>query len=116
MTNHKTQEYFFKEGCYIQEWHNTENDDSMSIARVRVVAQAVTKLHALTKTIERYVILSGSAIVTVADKSWPVTTGEVVVIGADVPQRVHNTGSQDLVFLAICTPRFREENYCQLED
>jgi mannose-6-phosphate isomerase-like protein (cupin superfamily) len=28
-----------------------------------------------------------------------------------VAQRVTNTGEEDLVFLAICTPRFRPENY-----
>jgi mannose-6-phosphate isomerase-like protein (cupin superfamily) len=45
-----------------------------------------------------------------------VAQGDVVVIPADVPQRISNTGSEDLVFFCICTPRFRQANYRALEE
>jgi len=106
-----TTEYFFKEGCFIQEWHNSSEDEQASIARVRVEVGKTTRLHTLTATQERYVILSGSGKVTVGDQSWLVTESDVVLIPADVPQKIQNLGETDLIFLAICTPRFNEENY-----
>ena len=110
------QEYYFKEGCYIQEWHNSEQDDSMSIAKVRVLAKSVTKLHSLAETTERYVILAGQAKVTVGNQSWTVGIGDVIIIEPAQAQKIDNLTNEELHFLAICTPRFKLENYLQLED
>ena len=110
-----SKEYYFKEGCYIEEWQNSSDDESMSIAKVRVLANTTTKNHALKNTTERYVILSGEGVVTVADESWSIQQGDVVTIHAEQPQSIHNTQNQDLIFLAICTPRFIEDNYYELE-
>ena len=68
--------------------------------------------HRLRETIERYVILSGTGIVEIGDTpARTVTTGDVVMIPAHCPQRIHNSGSADLIFLAICTPPFVVGNY-----
>ena len=40
-----------------------------------------------------------------------VRPGDVVVIPPGWRQRITNVGAEDLVFLAICTPRFRFEAY-----
>ena len=37
--------------------------------------------------------------------------GDVVVIPPGCRQRITNTGAEDLIFLALCTPRFRFEVY-----
>ncbi len=111
----KADEYYFKEGCYIEEWHNSEQDPEMSVAKVRVEIGQTTRLHTLAATEERYVMLEGQAIVTVGEKSWPISKGEVVVIPADAPQKIENCGAKDIVFLAICTPRFDERNYRDIE-
>lgn len=108
-------EYFFKEGCFIEEWHNSADDEHCSIARVRVEPRLTTKLHALKDTVERYVLLDGSAEVTVGDKAWNVGPADVVTIEADTPQKISNLGDTDLIFLAICSPRFVPENYIELE-
>lgn len=108
-------EYYFKEGCFIEEWHNKSCDNGCSIARVRVETQKTTKLHALKNTTERYIILSGNAFVTVANKSWNVSIGDVVVIHADEAQKISNLGNDDLLFLAICTPRFEVKNYYEVQ-
>ena len=66
---------------------------------------------------ERYVILGGRGMVTLgSQQSIRVEHLDVVHIPADVPQQITNTGSEDLVFLCICTPRFRQENYRELEE
>ena len=40
-----------------------------------------------------------------------VAAGDVVVIPPDTRQRITNSSSVDLVFLAICSPRFTEAAY-----
>ena len=109
-------EYYFKEGCYIEEWLNDTGHPDMSVARVRVAPQAITKLHALRKTQERYVILSGKGLVTVGENSWLVQDKDVVTIAPDTAQKIVNQTDNDLIFLAICTPRFDQDNYLQLEE
>jgi len=109
-------EYWFEEGCFIVELHNRPDDAGCSIARARVPPGGVTRLHALHGTVERYVILSGSGRVTVGEGT-PADVGpmDVVAFRAGEPQAIANTGDGDLVFLAVCTPRFRGQNYLDLE-
>lgn len=109
-------EYFFEENCHILELSNTPDDSELSIVRVRVEPAATTHLHRLHGVIERYVILEGEGQVELGlQQGQTVTSGNVVVIPALCPQRITNTGNSDLVFLAICTPRFQRECYEDLE-
>ena len=110
-------EFHTGEDCYITELRNTADDPDCSVARARVEPGITTRLHSLAQTTERYIIISGSGKVTVgAGEATPVAAFDVVTIPADVPQQISNTGSDDLVFLCICTPRFRRENYRDLGD
>lgn len=105
-------EYYFDEGCYILELSNSATDPEVSIARATVKSGVTTQLHRLHDTVERYVILSGLGQVEIGDQGpQAVAVGDVVVIPALCPQRISNIGDDDLVFLAICTPRFVAENY-----
>jgi mannose-6-phosphate isomerase-like protein (cupin superfamily) len=45
------------------------------------------------------------------DAPQPVGPGDVVTIPPSIPQKIANTGHRDLVFLALCTPRFVPEAY-----
>lgn len=105
-------EYYFDEGCFILELSNSPAVPGLSIARARVKAGVTTKLHRLKGVVERYVILSGIAKVEVGElKPQQVSAGDVVIIPSLCPQRITNIGTEDLVFLAICTPRFTENIY-----
>jgi mannose-6-phosphate isomerase-like protein (cupin superfamily) len=110
-------EYLIDEGCHILELSNTPHDPAVSIARARVGPGVTTRLHRLTGTGERYVILSGRGRVDI-DGQPPaaVHPGDVVLIPPGSPQRIRNTGNEDLVFLAICSPRFTAAVYEDLED
>lgn len=109
-------EFFFREGCHIQEWSNSDADPALSIARARVEPGGTTRWHCLIDTVERYVILHGRGRVEVGEGApEAVTPGDVVIIPAGQRQRITNTGAGDLVFLALCTPRFRAANYRDLE-
>ncbi|WP_148863543.1 cupin domain-containing protein [Marinobacter fonticola] len=105
-------EYFFEEGCYILEMANSADDPALSIARARVEPGRVTRLHTLAEQVERYVILDGEGLVEIGDAlAETVTVGDVVIIPPGHPQRIRNTGESHLIFLALCTPRFRPEDY-----
>jgi len=65
---------------------------------------------------ERYVILTGTGLVEVGElTSQEVRCGDVVIIPPGCTQRISNHGEVDLVFLAICTPRFTPAAYEDLE-
>ncbi len=109
-------EYYFEEGCFILELSNSAQDPQLSIARARVKAGMSTRLHRLSNLIERYVILSGVGSVEVADLPvQTVSAGNVVIIPPLCSQKITNTGAEDLVFLAICTPRFEKQFYEDIE-
>ena len=107
-------ETFTSEQCHIVEMSNGPHDPDASIARARVEPGITTRWHRLVGTTERYVVIEGSACVEVGDLATTVGPGDVVVIPPMVAQRLTNTGSPDLVFLAICTPRFLATNYREL--
>lgn len=109
-------EFVTPERCSILELSNDAGDPDLSVARARVAAGVTTAWHCLEGIAERYVILSGSGRVEVGGMdACVVTCGDVVRIPPGVRQRICNTGEGDLVFLALCTPRFRQECYRHLE-
>ena len=105
-------EFYIDEGCYITELSNTPDDAGLSIAQARVKPGATTRWHRLLATAERYIILEGTGLVEVGESLQEhVGEGDVVLIPAMSKQRITNTGIADLVFLAICTPRFEHSDY-----
>ncbi len=110
-------EYFFEEGCHILELSNSPDDPQASIARARVKPGVTTRFHRLHEIVERYVILEGLGSVEVGQlAAQQVRPGDVVFIPSCCPQRITNTGTVDLVFLAVCTPRFTRDAYEDIED
>jgi mannose-6-phosphate isomerase-like protein (cupin superfamily) len=111
-----TAEFFTPESCFINELSNSANDPGMSIAQARVAPGVTTRWHRLKDTTERYVVLEGRGRVEVGDLPLQeVGPGDVVLIPPLCRQRITNVGATDLVFLALCTPRFRPESYEDLE-
>ena len=109
-------EYFFAEGCFITEWWNSTADTELSVARVRVEPGATTRWHRLRNITERYLILEGQGRVEVGElPAEDVGPGAVVLIPPGVRQRITNTGEADLLFLAVCTPRFTLAGYEDVE-
>jgi mannose-6-phosphate isomerase-like protein (cupin superfamily) len=109
-------EFYTPERCFIIELSNTADDPAVSIARARVAPGVTTRWHRVIDTAERYVILEGSGRVELGDlEPQAVSAGDVVLIPPSCRQRIANTGIADLVFLAICTPRFRPTAYEDLD-
>jgi mannose-6-phosphate isomerase-like protein (cupin superfamily) len=104
------------ERCHITEVANDAGDELVSIARARVEPGVTTAWHKLTGVSERYIIVSGSGCVEIGDlQPVDVCEGDVVRIPADAAQRISNTGNDDLVFYAVCSPRFDASCYVSLE-
>ena len=109
-------EFYTPEKCYITELSNTPDDPEASIALARVVPGETTRWHRLVGTTERYYIVSGTGQVEVGDlPPQQVNAGDVVIIPPMCRQRITNFGKDDLIFLAICTPRFSPVIYEDLE-
>ncbi len=113
----KPSEYYFREGCFITELSNTSEDPELSVAYVRVVPGETTRWHKLLGISERYLILSGRGSVEVGNnEAREVSEKDVVLIPPEARQRITNIGEEDLIFLALCTPRFQEEYYVEIDD
>ncbi len=109
-------EFYTAERCYIIELSNSAEDAQLSIARARVAPGVTTCWHLLKQSVERYCIISGTGVVEVGElPPQQVGAGDVVIIPAMCRQRITNIGQDDLIFLAICTPRFMVDDYQDLE-
>lgn len=110
-------EFYTSEGCFITEVSNSADDPEVSIARARVEPGITTRWHRLHNIVERYVIVQGYGRVEIGDlPPTDVKLGDVVLIPPMCRQRITNSGSEDLVFLAVCTPRFRDQAYEEIND
>lgn len=71
-----------------------------------------TKWHRLIDIAERYLIISGSGVVEIGDQEpVMVSAGDIVLIPPMCRQRISNTGSDDLMFFAVCSPPFNNSIY-----
>lgn len=110
------EEFFTAERCLITEVANDPHDEKVSIARARVEPGVTTVWHKLRGMDERYIVTAGKGLVEVKGlEAVEVKPGDVVRIPADTAQRITNTGKDDLVFFAVCTPRFTPDCYVTLE-
>lgn len=110
------QEFDTRERCWILEISNDADDDAASIARARVEPGVTTAWHSLRRIAERYLIVAGEGRVEIGDlEPVDVAPGDVVRIPPGMRQRITNTGARDLIFYAICTPRFDPDRYEALE-
>jgi len=109
-------EFYTEERCHIIEYINDINDRDQSLARARVEVGVTTAWHLLRDTVEIYYVLQGKGLLDLGEEtSQEITKDDVVKIPANMPQRITNTGTEDLVFLCICAPAFGPDSYEDLE-
>lgn len=110
--NGQVLEYYFEERCHIAELLNNQDCPGVSVVRARVEEGVTTVLHLVREADEIYYILSGQGEVEIGGETiGTMHPGDLIRIPAGTSQRITNTGSGDLVFLAICAPRFEPERY-----
>ena len=109
-------EFYIAEKCFIAELSRSADDPDVSIARARVEPGVITRRHRLKGITERYYIVSGRGLVEIGDlPPQEVNPGDVVWIPPMCPQRITNIGKDDLIFLAICSPRYTQKAYEDIE-
>ena len=108
-------EFPTSENCHILEISNSPEDPQVSIARARVEPGVSTRWHRLKGITERYYILSGCGLVEIGElPPREVAPGDIVIIPPLCRQRISNTGTEELIFLCICSPRFTSAAYEEL--
>lgn len=107
-------EFFTSEGCHISEVINQTNHPDVSLATARVAPGITTRWHTIEAR-EIYYILSGQGCAEVGEEVYDVLPGQAVSIPRGVRQRITNSGVEDLIFLCVCTPRFRQEGYVEVD-
>jgi len=109
-------EFATAERCHITEIANDDGDEAISIARARVEPGVTTAWHALDGVDERYIVVSGRGRVEIGDlDAVDIEPGDVARIPAGARQRITNTGDEDLLFYAVCSPPFSNARYRNLE-
>ncbi|MEL7162903.1 MAG: cupin domain-containing protein [Bacteroidota bacterium] len=103
-------EFYTTEGCHITEIINRADHAELSLARARVEPGVTTRWHVVDVR-EVYYLLSGEGRAEVGEETRDVGPGDAVTIPPGVRQRITNTGTEDLIFLCVCTPRFTPEGY-----
>ena len=110
-------EFYTDEQCYIVELSNSTDDPDLSIARARVAPGVTTRWHRLSNISERYYILQGMARVEIGGlAAQELNPGDIAIIPPLCHQRITNVGSDDLIFLALCTPPFSTDSYQDIEE
>lgn len=113
----KTQIFHTEENCAIAELLNLSSEPNLSIALAKVEVGQTTKLHCLKNTEEKYVILSGRGEMEINGAIIGIVSRlDVVNIPANMSQRIKNIGNEELEFICVCTPRFEDKNYVNLEE
>ena len=103
------------ERCYITEFMNDPEMPEVSVARCRVEPGGTTQLHSLS-VIEWYIVESGHGEMRIGDDPpRRLVAGDTVMIRERIAQQITNSGSDDLVFLCVCVPRFTPDCYVSLE-
>ena len=110
LTTDKSTSFYTDEGCHIIEILNSANYEKLSIAQARVEVGVRTQLHAVAAD-EIYYVLQGQGEAEIDGQGAVLGPGDGVLIHEGQSQCITNIGEIDLVFLCICTPRFRPEGY-----
>jgi len=110
-------EIIANDGCHLRELLHPKNDPvelpySLAIAHVDVGSSSY--VHFLEQD-EVYYIIEGRGRVFVGGDSAEVAAGDAVLIPGGKAQWIRNTGEQPLLFAAVVSPPWREEDDTRLD-
>ena len=81
-----------------------------SIAHAIVPPAESTLPHRLFASTECYYILKGEGIMHIDEETAPVQPGQVILIPPGSVQFIQNTGTGDLVFLCVVSPKWKADD------
>ncbi len=105
------EEFYTNEKCHIIEMMNIPDIENISISRARVEPRITTQNHALHFD-EVYYVLSGKGEMQINNGELKtLEPGDIAFIKKGSSQKITNVLNVDLIFLCVCTPRFKVEGY-----
>ena len=94
-----------------------DKGQNYKVKRIEVKPDQRLSLQSHEKRSEHWIIVSGEAIVTVAEKELHLQANEVVLIPAKTKHRVANPGKELLVFIEVqCGSYLGEDDIKRFED
>ncbi len=94
--------------------HNTLNGIRYSISHSELKPGKKSKLHKL-KTSEVYYILQGEGVLQIDDDTFKVSKDQAIYIPPHSKQCIENIGKDELQFLCIVDPAWKQEDEIVLE-
>jgi mannose-6-phosphate isomerase-like protein (cupin superfamily) len=106
-----------KDGSLVTELIHPRNSSAQrqSVAEAIVPAGGETIGHLHRRSEEIYVFSSGAGRMQLAGDTFPIGSGDSVVIAPGTPHKLFNTGSEPLVLLCISAPAYSDEDTELLE-
>ncbi len=100
--------YITRDGSEIRELMHpdTHVNHNQSLAEATIRPGYETKIHKHQSTEELYHVVSGSGLMTLGEKVFPVTVGDTVCIMPGTAHKIKNTEDQELVVLCCCAPPY----------
>ena len=87
------------------------------VKRIEINPKLRFSLQKHLKRAEKWIVISGVGVATVGKKEIPVKRGSVVEVALKEVHRMHNTGSEKLVFIELQFGEyFGEDDIIRLED
>jgi mannose-6-phosphate isomerase-like protein (cupin superfamily) len=102
------QPYITKDGSIIRELMHpfAHLNRNQSLAEAIIPQGSTTHMHRHLHSEEIYHILSGSAVITVADDQFEIKEGDTICIPAGTSHNVKNNGAVLLKVLCACAPPY----------
>ena len=100
--------YVTKDGSEIRELLHPQHHvvRNQSLAEARIPPGTTTLLHRHAVTEEIYHVTQGSGLMTLNDETFPIRSGDSILITPGTPHRVENTGHEALRILCCCAPAY----------
>ncbi|MHA1954621.1 MAG: cupin domain-containing protein [Candidatus Heimdallarchaeaceae archaeon] len=108
----KCKKFIAGDNTILKELFNPLTDDMTlrySLAHAVVKPGEITYNHRLRAS-EVYYILQGKSIMYIDDETAEVKEGQIIYIPPNSKQRIKNIGNNDLIFLCIVDPAWKQED------
>ena len=109
----KSADYFTsRDGCRLCELLHPKNDPTltmdMSLCHCILEPGEATAPHSLKEQTEVYYILSGEGQMHIGEEAAAISSGQTTSVPPGAMQWIANSGTDELLFLAICQPQWKE--------
>ena len=96
------------EGSKIKQYFGKDDSIEYSLAYLELLPNKKTRNHKLESN-ETYFIISGTACIHIAGKSYVLQVNDSIIVPKNTPQFIENIADENLRFLCIVTPPWSQD-------